>query len=100
MTANGVDPVLCAYSWVNVLFAQTYQLNELFRLWDFIFADVARIRETICHLTAAHLMALRHKLTGKGFAQMMSPFHDLEIKSESEPIRLCSEIVRKRRRRA
>jgi hypothetical protein len=99
MTKNGVDPVLCAYSWVNVLFAQIYELNELFRLWDFIFAVVARIRETVCHLTAAHLMALRHKFTGKEFARMMNAFHDLEIMSESEPIRLCSEIIRKRRRR-
>jgi hypothetical protein len=98
--SNGVSLVLCTYSWVITLFTQIYHIDELLLVWDFLFADVRRIRDTVRDLVVAHLMSLRRRLAGKGFAQIMSEFRDLEIKSQAEPIRLCKQITRGTTRRA
>jgi hypothetical protein len=98
--ANGISLVLCTYSWVITLFAQIYRIDELLQVWDFLFADVRRIRHTVRDLIVAHLMSLRRRLAGKGFTQIMSEFRDLEIKSQAEPIRLCKVISRGTRRPA
>jgi hypothetical protein len=89
MEAAGVIPTLCAFSWASALFAQTYELKQLLHLWDFLFHDVAKISETLCHLIAAHFVTLRNRLVGKNFPAMMTVFKNLEFASVTEPVRLC-----------
>jgi len=92
--ANGIDLVLCTFSWMNVLFTQVYNLESILTLWDFIFCHLSRLQETICDLIACHLMLLRDRLLGKSFAQMMKVFHNLEMRSEGEAIKFCEGLMR------
>jgi hypothetical protein len=93
MSDNDVTPVLFAFSWLSVLFAQVYDLPVLLKLWDFLFADLANLRFNLSLLIAAHLMSLRHRFVGKNFGQIMKEFNGLELASEVQAVWYCRRIL-------
>jgi hypothetical protein len=96
MERNGVDPILFAFSWVTVLFAQTYRLPQLLRLWDFLFSDLENLEHNLTCLIVAHLVTLRGRLIGKNFTQMMKEFNGLELESEADVLRARLRVGRRR----
>jgi hypothetical protein len=97
MEAGEISPLLFAFSWLSVLFAQVYPIDSLLRLWDFLFQDVRAIREALTCLVAAHFVKLRGRLIGKTFPQIMEAFHGLTIDSEAEPLLLCRRLRQRSR---
>jgi hypothetical protein len=95
MDRNEVTPILFAFSWVMVLFAQTYRLRELLRLWDFLFGELDGLEDNLVYLIVAHLMSLRGRLIGKNFVQMLMEFNGLELDSEVEAIRIRCRLRRR-----
>jgi hypothetical protein len=94
MEASDISPLLFAFSWVSVLFAQVYELEPLLRLWDFLFQDVKRIKGALSCLVAAHLVKLRGRILGKEFGQIMEAFSGLTLDAEAEQVALCKRLQR------
>jgi hypothetical protein len=97
MESNGVAFVLFAFSWITVLFSQTYKLAQILRLWDFLFADIDCMEQNLAFLITAHLVNLRDRLIGKDFVRIMNEFRGLELDSEADAIRTAQKIVRAHR---
>jgi hypothetical protein len=87
-----LNPLLFVFPWVSVLFCQLYPLESVLRIWDFLLADLQKMRENLESLVAAHLILLRKKMIGKPFSHVMAHFNGLTLESETEALELCKRI--------
>ena len=67
---NGVDPRFYSFRWLTLLLSQEYELPEVLRLWDSLFADPQRFL-LLLFMCCSMIILVREKLLEGEFADIL-----------------------------
>ncbi|KAI8379875.1 rab-GTPase-TBC domain-containing protein [Choanephora cucurbitarum] len=67
----GIEPQLYGIRWIRLLFGREFEIHELLKLWDAIFAQ-DRTLEIVEYVCLAILLRMRDQLLNKDYAECLS----------------------------
>ena len=93
ITAKGLDPRFYALRWLSLLFSQEFELPQVLRLWDSLFADENRFNFLLffaCSLVLEH----RQELLKNDFSRDLFLLQNLQVPSMPEAIARAERLMR------
>jgi hypothetical protein len=97
ITTNNIQLTLFAFSWITLLFVQSYKLPLILQLWDFLFAEIQNLMDNITHLVVAHIASVRDRLIGCNFIHIMKELSHFEVCTEMQFVSICRHLRQIRR---
>mmetsp|Transcript_2875 Transcript_2875/g.9033 ORF Transcript_2875/g.9033 Transcript_2875/m.9033 type:complete len:611 (+) Transcript_2875:143-1975(+) len=64
---KGIDPQFYSFRWLTLLLSQEFELPDVLRLWDSLFADPKRY-QFLQYVCIAMITRIRHQIIGRSFA--------------------------------
>lgn len=89
-----IDPRFYAFRWLTLMLSQEFELPDVLRIWDSLFADEKRF-QFLTYCCAAMLLIYRDRLLAGGFATNLRLLQDYPSTDLHQILNLAAEIRRR-----
>jgi hypothetical protein len=72
ITGHEIHPLCFGFRWLNLLFAQDYQLPNLVIVWDALFGHFGELLEFACYVAVAHVKMMEKKLKADDYIRTIT----------------------------
>ena len=73
-----LEPVLYAFRWCNLIFAQEHDLPSLLIIWDSCFAYIDDFSEYVLYVGVAHIKAIENRFTETEFSAVLEEIQNMK----------------------